>query len=692
MKRTFITAVSSALLFSSMTTFGTTGAEAAAPNETFTPEVMMKLWRISTPTLSPDGKNFLYTRTLPNLAENNSKSEMVLAPFGEPGKGEALQVKGYAPVFLDNNTIAYVSTEGEHSQIALVNKDGSNKRVISDFDFDVSEFLFSPDRSKVIITRMVPTPQIAQQEHPDLDKISGRIYDDLMYKHWDHWTLEYPQSYYASVGDDLMISKEVTNILPEGEDFELPIEPFGGIDQLTWRNDSKAIAYSCKKQKGVDYARSTNTDIYLLDLTNGTTTNLSEGMMGYDDTPKFSPDGKFLAWTSMERDGYEADLKRLFILDLATGKKTFLSERYELWFDQYEWLDDSKGIRFLTNDQGLGNLFEIDLKSKTATKITDYDMADVVGFAGTGKNFLFVLQSMKSPTDIYSFEAPKRRKGKASITKLTTENDALLENIPNIEVEKRWITTTDGKKMLTWVVLPPHFDANKKYPAILYCQGGPQNTVSQFWSYRWNLRTFASGGYIIVAPNRRGVPGFGKEWNEQISGDWGGQNMKDLLTAIDEVAKEPYVDENRLGCTGASYGGYTTYWMAGHHEGRFKAFAAHAGIFNFEAQYLETEEKFFADWDMGGAYWEDNATTRHTYANSPHKFVDKWDTPILITHGDRDYRILASQGFMAFDAAKLRGIPTRILFYPDENHWILQPQNGVLFYRTWFNWMDKYLK
>lgn len=692
MKKTFITAVSSALLFSSMTTFGMAGAQAETPANTFTPEVMMKLWRINTPTLSPDGKNYVYTRSLPNLAENNSRTEIVLAPFGEAGKGKALEVKGYAPTFLDNNTIAYISSEGEHTQIALIGVDGSNKRVLSDFDFDISEFLFSPDRTKIIITRMVTTPQIAQQENPDLDKISGRIYDDLMYKHWDHWTLEYPQSYYANVAEDLTISKEVTNILPEGETFELPIEPFGGIDQLAWRNDSKAIAYSCKKLKGIDYARSTNTDIYLLDLTTGTTTNLSEGMMGYDDTPKFSPDGKYLAWTSMERDGYEADLKRLFILDLATGQKTFLSERYELWFDQYEWLDDSKNIRFLTNDQGLGNLFEINLKSKTATKITNYDMADVAGFTGSGKNFLFVLHSMKTPNDIYSFVAPKGKKGQPTITKLTTENDALLKDIPNIEIQKRWITTTDGKKMLTWVVLPPNFDANKKYPAILYCQGGPQNTVSQFWSYRWNLRTFASGGYIIVAPNRRGVPGFGKEWNEQISGDWGGQNMKDLLAAIDEVAKEPYVDENHLGCTGASYGGYTTYWMAGHHEGRFKALAAHAGIFNFESQYLETEEKFFVNWDMGGAYWEDNATTRHIYANSPHKFVDKWDTPILVIHGDKDYRILASQGFMAFDAAKLRGIPARILFYPDENHWILRPQNGVLFYRTWFDWMDRYLK
>lgn len=693
MKKTFITAVSSALLFSSMTTLGATGVQVAgSADKTFTPEVMMKIWRISSPTLSPDGKSYVYSRSLPNLGENNSRSEIVMAPFGQVGKAQVLQVKGYSPMYLNNNTIAYISTEGDHAQVAVVGTDGTGKRVISDFDFDVTGFIFSPDRSKIIISRMVPTPQIAKVNNPDLSKASGRIYDDLMYKHWDHWTLEYPQSYYASVSSDLSISKEVTNILPEGEDFELPIEPFGGIDQLAWRPDSKAIAYSCKKLKGVAYARSTNTDIYLLDLVSGATTNLSEGMMGYDDTPKFSPDGKYISWTSMEHDGYEADLKRLYIMDMATGKKTFLSSRYELWIDQYEWLDDSKAIRFLSNDQGLGNLFEIDLKSQEARKITNYEMADVVGFSGTGKSFIYSLQSMSYPTDIYSFEAPKRKKGVPVLTKLTTENDALLSTIPNIEIQKRWITTTDGKKMLTWVVLPPNFDASKKYPAILYCQGGPQSTVSQFWSYRWNLRTFASGGYIIVAPNRRGVPGFGKEWNEQISGDWGGQNMKDLLMAIDEVSKEPYVDETKLGCTGASYGGYTTYWMAGHHEGRFKAFAAHAGIFNFEAQYLETEEKFFADWDMGGAYWKDNATTRHTYANSPHKFVDKWDTPILIIHGDRDYRILASQGFMAFDAAKLRGIPSRVLFYPDESHWILQPQNGVLFYRTWFEWMDKYLK
>lgn len=693
MRKNILTAVSTALLMSSMPILHSTAAPVGGTQPTeFTPEVLMQMWRLSTPVLSPDGKCYVYTRTLPNVKENSSTTEMVLSTLGKGGEQKVLPLKGHSPIFLDNETLAYISTEGAHAQVGIIKIDGTGKKALSDFDFDVTGFLFAPDRSKVIISRMVETPSIMRQENPDLDKATGRIYDDLMYKHWDHWTLEYPQSYIAEVGEGLAISQKLTNVLPKGESYELPIEPFGGIDQLAWHPNSKAIAYSCKKLKGLAYARSTNTDIYLLDLTTGSTTNLTEGMMGYDDTPKFSSDGKYIAWTSMERDGYEADLNRLFMMNLETKEKTFVTRDYELWVDQFEWLEGDKGFRFLSNDQGLGNLFEIDIKSLKATKITDYDMADVVGFAGNGKDFLYTLQSMKHPTDIYAFQAPKRRRAKATMEKLSTENDALLATIPNIEIQKRWITTTDGKKMLTWVVLPPHFDANKKYPAILYCQGGPQSTVSQFWSYRWNLRTFASHGYIMVAPNRRGVPGFGKEWNEQISGDWGGQNMKDLLAAIDEVAKEPYVDADHLGCTGASYGGYTTYWMAGHHEGRFKALAAHAGIFNFDAQYLETEEKFFADWDMGGAYWEDNATTRHTYANSPHRFVDKWDTPILVTHGDRDYRILSSQGFMAFDAAKLRGIPARILYYPDESHWILQPQNGILFYRTWFDWMDRYLK
>ncbi|MDN4753018.1 S9 family peptidase [Porphyromonadaceae bacterium W3.11] len=670
-----------------MIMLGTANASAQEAHKSFTPEVMMQLYRISGPEVSPDGKQFLYSRSLPNLKENNSKSEILIGKISTPGSSKVIASgNGYSATFLGKDLIAFIDTTGDHAQLAVMNYDGSNRRIISNFDFDVNDYRFSPDLSKVIIVRAVDHESIAHKENPDLDKISGEIFDDLMYKHWDHWVKKLPQSLVANVQKDLTVSEEVVNILGD-EKYELPIEPFGGIEQLAWSPDSKTIAYSCKKLTGMAYAKSTNTDIYLYNLENGTTKNVSEGMMGYDTDPQFSPDGKYISWISMERDGYEADLKRLFIMDLATGKKSNVTEKWEHFVEQFAWMEDSKSIRFLTNDQGLNNLFDLELKGLKLTKITNYDMADVTSFSGTGRQVVYGLQSMKQPTDIYTMDL---KKGKD--VKLTTENDDLLKDIPNVEIQKRWITTTDGKKMLTWVILPPNFDENKQYPAILYCQGGPQSTVSQFWSYRWNLRTFASHGYIMVAPNRRGVPGFGKEWNEQISGDWGGQNMKDLLMAIDTVAKEPYVDENRLGATGASYGGFTVYWLAGHHEGRFKSFAAHAGIFNFDSQYLETEEKFFADWDMGGAYWEDNETTRHTYANSPHRHVIKWDTPILVTHGNRDYRILASQGLQAFDAAKLRGIPARMLYYPDESHWILQPQNGVLFYRTWFDWMDRWLK
>jgi len=278
-------------------------------------------------------------------------------------------------------------------------------------------------------------------------------------------------------------------------------------------------------------------------------------------------------------------------------------------------------------------------------------------------------------------------------TEISFENKHILEQLILGETEERWIETTDGKQMLTWVVYPPDFDSTKTYPALLYCQGGPQSTVSQFWSYRWNLQIMAANGYIVVAPNRRGLPGFGQEWNEQISGDYGGQNMRDYLSAIDALAKEPYVDETRLGCTGASYGGFSVYWLAGNHDKRFKAFLSHAGIFNLEAQYLETEEMWFANWDMGGPFWDKlNVVAQKTYATSPHRFVDKWDTPIMITHGELDYRILASQGMMAFNAAQLRDIPSRMLVFPDENHWISKPQNGILFQREFFRWFDQWLK
>ena len=668
---------------------GAGGSEAQGQTnlKKWTPEAMMSVYRIGSQDLSPNGKQYVYTRSLPNITENSSSSDVLVGHTGATGDAKVILEgsKGHSPVFLDDNTIAYVSTEGEHAQLALIRPDGTGKRVISAFDFDVLGFLFSPDRHKVMVYRKNPLPNIREVEYPDLDKATGQIFDDLMYKHWDEWNDYTTQPYIAAVAEDLTVAPEVTPVLGEGELFEAPTKPFSGSEDFAWSPDGTKLLYSSRKKVGLAYAVSTNTDIYQYDLTTGATKNLTEGMLGYDTLPSYSPDGRYISWVSMERDGYEADLKRLFLLDTKTGEKIYLSKDYDNYVDAYQWLDNGKGLRFLSNDYGLNALFEINLKGKV-TRIYKPDMADVTAFSGGGDLILFGQQSFKVPTDLYAYKGGKTQK-------LTTENDAFLAGFSQITVKERWMPTTNGEKMLVWEVLPPDFDPEKQYPAILYCQGGPQSTVSQFWSYRWNIRTFVSEGYIFVMPNRHGVPGFGHKWNEQISGDYGGQNMRDYFTAIDTVSKEPYVDSDHLGATGASYGGFSIYWIAGHHENRFKALMAHAGIFNLEAQYLETEEKWFANWDMGGAYWEkDNAVAQRTFANSPHRFVDKWTAPILISVGDYDFRIVSTQGMQAFDAAKMHGIPARLVYYPDESHWILQPQNGLLFYRTWFDWMNKYLK
>lgn len=665
-------------------------AEASGEGKVFTAEAMHKLYRIGGIQISPDGKHFIYTRSMAQLEQNNFYSEIMVGETSKPGSAKAILGKdaGHSPVFLDDETIAFVkSVKGGKSQIALCDLRGGGERVISSFDFDVIDFLFSPDRKRVIVIREIQLPKIADEENPDLKKNTGYIFDDLMYKHWDEWNESVPQSFVASVGEDLTISKTARPILGEGELYELPTKPFGGTEQLSWSKDSKQIAYSCRKKVGKAYALSTNTDIYLYDLPSGKTTNLTEGMMGYDTNPVFSPDGTKLAWLSMEHDGCESDLPRIFVMDMKSGKKTFVSKDYEYYPQQLGWCSCGKKLRFVTPDHGTSNLFSINIETGKAEQMTKYDLADVTGFAGEGKEMILTIQSMAEPTSAYAYDVAK---GKA--TKLTLDNDAFLADYPNVTVQRHIVKTTDGKDMITWFILPPNFDPAKKYPTVLFCEGGPQSPVTQFWSYRWNFRTFASAGFIMVAPNRRGTIGNGKEWTEQISGDYGGQNIRDYLSAIDYAATLPYVDKDRLGATGASYGGFSVYYLAGHHEGRFKAFAAHAGMFNLDAQYLETEELWFTNWDLGGPFWEkDKEMVRKSYSFSPHHFIDKWDTPILCIAGGYDFRILASEGMQAFNAAQLRGIPSRMLYFPDESHWILKPQNSVLFYRTWIDWMDKWL-
>ena len=654
-----------------------------------TPEALWAMGRIGGMNVSPDGKRVVYTVAYYSVPENKSNREVfVMNADGSDNKqitktgfaeNEAVWIKG-------GTKIAFLCNESGSSQLWEMNPDGTDRKRLSDYDKDIEGFAFSPDEKKVLFISQVKTVNSTADKYPDLDKATGVIITDLMYKHWDEWVTTVPHPFVADF-DGESISNPVD--VMEGELFESPMKPFGGIEQLAWNTTSDKIAYTSRKKTGKEYAISTNSDIYVYDLNTKQTTNITEENKGYDTNPTYSPDGKSIAWLSMERDGYEADQNRLMVMNLETGEKTFVSKDFDSNVDSYCWSADCKRIYFTGVWHGESQVYQIDLANGNKITPLTEGMYDYASVALLGDKLIAQRHSMSMGDEIYSIDLT----GDHTVTQLTFENKHIYDQLTMGKVEERWMKTTDGKQMLTWVIYPPQFDPNKKYPTLLFCEGGPQSPVSQFWSYRWNFQIMAANDYIIVAPNRRGLPGFGLEWNEAVSGDYGGQCMKDYFTAIDEVAKEPYVNKDRLGCVGASFGGFSVYWLAGHHDKRFKAFIAHDGIFNMEMQYLETEEMWFANWDMGGAYWEkQNATAQRTFANSPHKFVDKWDTPILCIHGEKDYRILANQGMAAFNAAVLRGVPAELLIYPDENHWVLKPQNGVLWQRTFFEWLDKWVK
>ena len=654
-----------------------------------TPEALWAMGRIGGMNVSPDGKRVVYTVAYYSVPENKSNREVfVMNADGSDNKqitktgfaeNEAVWIKG-------GTKIAFLCNESGSSQLWEMNPDGTDRKRLSDYDKDIEGFAFSPDEKKVLFISQVKTVNSTADKYPDLDKATGVIITDLMYKHWDEWVTTVLHPFVADF-DGESISNPVD--VMEGELFESPMKPFGGIEQLAWNTTSDKIAYTSRKKTGKEYAISTNSDIYVYDLNTKQTTNITEENKGYDTNPTYSPDGKSIAWLSMERDGYEADQNRLMVMNLETGEKTFVSKDFDSNVDSYCWSADCERIYFTGVWHGESQVYQIDLANGNKITPLTEGMYDYASVALLGDKLIAQRHSMSMGDEIYSIDLT----GDHTVTQLTFENKHIYDQLTMGKVEERWMKTTDGKQMLTWVIYPPQFDPNKKYPTLLFCEGGPQSPVSQFWSYRWNFQIMAANDYIIVAPNRRGLPGFGLEWNEAVSGDYGGQCMKDYFTAIDEVAKEPYVNKDRLGCVGASFGGFSVYWLAGHHDKRFKAFIAHDGIFNMEMQYLETEEMWFANWDMGGAYWEkQNATAQRTFANSPHKFVDKWDTPILCIHGEKDYRILANQGMAAFNAAVLRGVPAELLIYPDENHWVLKPQNGVLWQRTFFEWLDMWLK
>jgi dipeptidyl aminopeptidase/acylaminoacyl peptidase len=656
-------------------------------SDKMTPEVLWSFGRIGGVSLSPDGRNVVFGITYYNISENRGYRDLYIqAAAGGPYREltrTAVNENGesWRP---DGGKIAYLSRESGSMQIWEINPDGSGARRISDVEGDISGFKYSPDGKKIVFTREVRVKPSIADRYPDLPKANARAYDDIMYRHWDEWVETFTHVFLADIKRDRL--ENIRDIM-EGEPWESPLKPFGGTEQIDWSPDGGKVVYTCRKKQGRDYALSTNSDLYQYDLNSGMTTNLTEGMMGYDVNPAFSPDGRYLAWESMERDGYEADKNRLYILDLQSGTKTDATIYFEESVKALAWTPDSKSIYFIADFRATEEIYRFDAGSGQITRITDgiHDYASVLP---TGTSLIAVRHSMSKPDEIYRVDPST-----GSAEEISFVNKELLDQLTMGRVESRWVNTTDQQQMKVWVVYPPGFDPAKSYPAILFCGGGPQNTISQFWSYRWNFQMMAARGYIVIAPNRRGVPGFGKEWLEQISGDYGGQNMLDYFSAIDSLAKEPFVDENRLGAAGASYGGFSIYWLAGHHNGRFQAFIAHDGMFNLEANYLETEEMWFVNWDLGGPYWDTlSPVVKRSYESSPHRFVDKWDTPILVIHGEKDYRISYTQGMQAFNAARLRNIPARLLLFPEENHWVLSAHNGILWQREFFSWMDRFLK
>ena len=661
-----------------------------------TPEALWAMGRVGSPTASPDGNKILYGISYYSVEQN--KSHHTINTMNADGSDKALLTttaanETGATWIKGGSKIAFLSNEGGSNQVWEMNPDGSGRKQLTNSSCDIEGFLFSPCETKVILIKRVKIKDSTADLHPDLAQSKGIIINDLMYKHWDEWITDAPHPFVATFDGN---SIDEGSDLLEGTTYDCPNRPFGGVEQLAWSADSKQIAYSCIKKSGVAYTLSTDTDIFLYNTEDGTTQNLCKlnsetANYGYDTTPTFSPDGTHLAWLSMKRDGYESDRNRLCIMNIATGKQRYLTDdeqgrpTFDSNVDSYCWANDSKSLYFVGTWHGTTQVYNITTEG-TLTKLTDGDY-DYTSVATTPTGTLLVNRSsMSAPSDIYAIDNNGR------IEQLTAENEHILSQIATGKVEARWCKTFDGKELHSWVIYPPHFDANKKYPTLLFCNGGPQSPVSQFWSYRWNMQIMAANGYIVIATNRRGLPGFGSEWNEQISGDYGGACMKDLFAAIDDIAREDYVDSDRLGCVGASFGGYTAMWMMGHHNKRFKAFIAHDGFFNMEQQYFETEESWFTNWDLGGAPYEKSAQVQKSFANSPHKFVDNWDTPILLIHGDRDYRILSSQSMAAFNAAKLKGVPAQLLLFPDENHWVLKPQNGILWQRTYFAWLDKWLK
>jgi dipeptidyl aminopeptidase/acylaminoacyl peptidase len=654
--------------------------ESKSQNQRLTPELLWKIGRVGLDCVSPDGKFAVYgvqrydvpknksARTLYIVNISNGETRPLTSP-DETAADAEFRPDGKKIGFLRDGKLCEVAPEG--STISQVS------------DLEINGFHYAPDGQRILFTQDVKLDNTAAENNPDLPNTTGRVIDGLFFRHWKSWhDYKYSNIFFADYADGKLTSKPI-NIM--NERFDSPLTPMGGMEQITWSRDSRFIVYVCRKLHGTDEAQSTNSDLYAYELASGKTLNFTADLPGYDLDPIFSPDGRYLAWTSMARAGNEADRTRLMVLDTRTQQRTELTESWDFEANHPQWAADSKSLYFLSSENFTYQYYQINVADKKIRRITD-GQHDYISLKIAGNELIGARNSMAAPAEILAVNA---QTGAARQLSFATGDP--WGNIAKGKVERRTVKTADGKNMNVWLIFPPDFDPAKKYPALLYCQGGPQSALSQFFSYRWNMQMMAANGYIVVAPCRRGMPGSGSAWNDAISGDWGGGAMQDLLAASDFAAKEPYIDAARMGAVGASFGGYAVYWLAGNHQKRFKTFIAHCGIFNLESFYGETEEIWFVNNDLEGAYWQSPKPKTYTQF-SPHLHVQNWDTSILVIHNELDFRIPVTQGMQAFTAAQLRGIPSRFLYFPDEGHWVQKAQNSILWQRTFFDWLDKYLK
>ncbi|MBC8045333.1 MAG: S9 family peptidase, partial [Fimbriimonadaceae bacterium] len=635
-----------------------------------------------------------------NITENKGERNLYsISVSGGEVKQITTTVGGEGNVLkMPNGKMGYIYK----GQLYAAEWDGSNAMQLTTIEGGISNVRISPDGQYILYTQDVKTKKTTADIYSDLSKANVRIIDDLMYRHWDSWEDEYSSHVFFApfTKNSVGTAKDIM----EGENYDCPQMPFGGLEDIIWNADSKSILYVCKKKTGKEYATSTNTDIYLYDLEKDKTINLTEGMLGFDTNPVLSPDGKELAWLSMEIDGYEADKNRLFIMDMKSKSKTYLTGAFDENVDNFIWSSDGKKIYFISPKNSSIQLYEIDiLQSMTAKgtmagikQITNkqFDITGIIGEINKGTEINKVAESillvtgtdMNHANEIYAVNISS-----GEMQQITKTNNSIYESIKLSRIENHWLKTFDGKEMMVNVILPPNFDKTKKYPVLIYCQGGPQSALTQYYSFRWNFQLMAAKGYVVIAPCRRGMPGFGTKWNEAISTDWGGGALQDYLYATDWAKNLPYADADRFAAVGASYGGYAVYMLAGIHDGRFKTFIAHDGIVNTQSFLGTTEELWFANFDMGGTYWEKGKHNDSYSKFNPINYVSEWDTPILIFQGGKDYRTTEDNAFQAFTALQMKGIKSRFVYLPDENHWVLSCQNALVWQREFYRWLEETL-